>query len=86
MSKSRRPYPDDDFAHNHKKNRFRCTFCLELIIGRNHVRVYHTLSGLWRHILQDHPEIYFEDNEKFKQILRAMSWALNRGVLLTWSQ
>jgi len=73
-----------DFAHNYTKIRIKCPECVKTIKGGNHVRVYKSLAGLWRHIKLEHGEI---SNLQFnisviKEVLKNISRAVEWGILV----
>ena len=52
-----------DFAHNYTKIRVRCPECYRTIKGKNHVRVFKNLAGLWWHFKTEHGQV---SNSEFR--------------------
>jgi len=73
-----------DFSHNYKKIRIKCPECVQTIKGGNHVRVYKSLAGLWRHIKLEHGEIsnLQFDTLMIKEVLKNISRAVEWGILV----
>ena len=75
-----------DFSHNYTIIRIKCPECFRTIKGKNHVRIYKNLSGLWRHIKLEHGEISnleFNTNlirDVLKHIALAIEWGMFPGV------
>lgn len=72
-----------DFSHNYKKIRIKCPECIRTIKGRNHVKVYKNLAGIWRHIRHEHGEIVnsvFNTNQ-IRDVLRSIAIAIEWGML-----
>lgn len=77
-----------DFSHNYKKIRIKCPECIRIIKGRNHVKAYKNLAGLWRHIKLEHGDISnLEFNtHQIKEILRHIAQAIELGMLSNTSE
>lgn len=73
----------EDFSHNYKPVRVKCPECMRLVKGSNHVKVYKSLSGLWRHIKLEHGEIsnLEYDNNLIKNVLKHISIAVELRIL-----
>lgn len=72
-----------DFSHNYKKIRIKCPECIRTIKGRNHVKVYKNLAGLWRHIRHEHGEIVNSvfNIKQIREVLTSIAIAIEWGML-----
>lgn len=71
-----------DFAHSYAKIRVRCPECYRIIKGKNHVRVFKNLAGLWWHFKNEHGDVSNSqfNTDMIKEILRNISKALELGM------
>lgn len=72
-----------DFAHNYTKIRLKCPECIRITKGVNHVRVYDNIPGLWRHIRQEHGEIFNLQltTDRIKEVLKNIALAIDWRML-----
>jgi len=72
-----------DFAHSHIETRLMCPECVRTIRGyKNHVKVYKTISGLWRHFKIEHGQIKNSkfDTDDIRLVLKGLARALEWGM------
>ncbi len=71
-----------DFAHNYTNFRIKCPECFRVIKGKNHVRVFKNISGVWWHFKNEHGIIsntqFTTDDikEALRWITKAQSWGI----------
>ncbi len=72
----------EHFSQNNIEIRIKCPECIRTIKGKNHVKVYKNLSGLWRHIKTEHGEIINSqfNTDEITSMLKIISKALNLGL------
>ena len=71
-----------DFAHNYTRIRLRCPECVRTTKGKNHVKLFRNLAGLWWHFKNEHGIITNSlfSTESLKEVLRNIAKALELGM------